>query len=173
MLFRSYLAVYGIVFLQPKIAALWKIRNVIFLKVWEFTAVAIAAQLMTLPVSLYLFGQFPNYFLIANWIVIPMSTVAIYLSIAQIVFQKSLPILSIVSYCNEKIICWMNAFLKMITEWPGAVANNLSISLATCLLFYIMLFAIAKWIGTKKFNSLILFLSTYAVLLVIAISNEL
>ena len=168
----SYLAVFGIVYLQPKILSLRKVRNIIAYKVWEFTSVSIAAQIMTLPVSLYLFGKFPNYFIIANWIVIPLSTIAIYLSIAQIVFQKWLTALSVISFCNEKIICFMNDFLKLLTNLKGAVTNNVSISAFECFLFYWMLFVIVDWLSTKRYNSLMFFLSGYAFMLLVNLFSE-
>ncbi len=168
----SYLAVYGIVYLQPKILSMWRLKSAVAYKVGEFTSVSIAAQLMTLPVSLYLFGKFPNYFIIANWIVIPLSTIAIYLSIAQIVFQKWTVLLSVISFCNEKIICFMNDFLKLLTHVKGAVTNNIFISVFECFLFYWMLFVIADWLSTKRYTSLLLFLSGYALLLVINLISE-
>jgi competence protein ComEC len=168
----SYLAVFGIVYLQPKILSLSKVRNVIASKVWEFTSVSIAAQIMTLPVSLFLFGKFPNYFILANWVVIPLSTIAIYLSIAQIVFQQWTVALQMISFCNEKIICFMNDFLKSLTNLKGAVTNNISITAMECFLFYSMLFVIVDWLSTKRYNSLLLFLSCYTLLLVINLVFE-
>jgi competence protein ComEC len=168
----SYLAVYGIVYLQPKVLSIFKVKNLLPYKLWEFTSVSIAAQIMTLPVSLYLFGKFPNYFIIANWVVIPLSTIAIYLSIAQIVFQQWMVVLNIISYFNEKIICFMNYFLKSLTNLKGAVTNNISISALECFLFYWMLFVIVDWISTKRYNSLMLFLSVYALLLVVNLVSE-
>ena len=127
---------------------------------------------MTLPVSLYLFGKFPNYFIIANWIVIPLSTIAIYLSIAQIVFQQWMVVLNIISFCNEKIICFMNDFLNLLTHLKGAVTNNIGVSALECFLFYWMLFVIVDWISTKRYNSLMLFLSGYALLLLVNLFSE-
>jgi competence protein ComEC len=168
----SYLAVFGIVYLQPKILSLSKVRNIIASKVWEFTSVSIAAQIMTLPVSLFLFGKFPNYFILANWVVIPLSTIAIYLSIAQIVFQQWTVSLQMISFCNEKIICFMNDFLKSLTNLKGAVTNNISITAMECFLFYWMLFVLVDWLTTKRYNSLLLFLSCYTLLLVINLVFE-
>ncbi|MFM7015669.1 MAG: ComEC/Rec2 family competence protein [Bacteroidota bacterium] len=165
----SYLAVYGIVYLQPKIISLWKIKNMVGYKIWEFTSVSIAAQIMTLPISLLLFGKFPNYFILANWVVIPLSTLAIYLSIAQVVFQKWTIVLSVISYCNEKIICFMDNFLKSLTSIKGAVTNNIYSSTIECILLYCVLLSIVDWLSTKRYGTLILFLFGYALLLVINI----
>ncbi|MBK6526515.1 MAG: ComEC/Rec2 family competence protein [Crocinitomicaceae bacterium] len=69
----SYFAVIGIVFFHPKIYALFFFKNKLMDKIWQVTCVSIAAQLATFPLGIYCFQQFPNYFLIANLIVIPIS----------------------------------------------------------------------------------------------------
>ena len=168
----SYLAVYGIVYLQPKIVVLWRVKNKYGYKLWEFTSVSIAAQIMTLPVSLFLFGKFPNYFILANWVVIPLSTIAIYLSIAQIVFQQWTILLNIISYCNEKVICWMNDFLQWLTKINGAVTDNIDVTLLQCLILYFIVFVLVDWLSTKRYSSLLAFLSGYALMLVISLTYE-
>jgi competence protein ComEC len=40
--------------------------------------VSIAAQLATFPLSMYYFHQFPNYFLLANLLIVPLSTLVLY-----------------------------------------------------------------------------------------------
>jgi competence protein ComEC len=51
----SYLAVYGIVTIQPKLSALWKSKWKLVDKVWQLTTVSLAAQLSVLPLSLFYF----------------------------------------------------------------------------------------------------------------------
>ena len=55
----SYLAVTGIIFFQPKIYRAWHPPNRLLDYCWKLTAVAIAAQLTTFPISIYYFHQFP------------------------------------------------------------------------------------------------------------------
>lgn len=76
MLFRigfqlSYLAVLGIVYLQPRIYSLMQPRHWLIRKIWSLGAVSLAAQLSTSIVSLYYFGFFPTYFWLANLLVVP------------------------------------------------------------------------------------------------------
>ena len=77
----SYLAVLGIVYLQPKIYTLYKSNNWILEKTWAITAVSISAQIATFPLGMYYFHQFPNYFLLSNLFVIPLATFIIGLGI--------------------------------------------------------------------------------------------
>ncbi|MFM7016844.1 MAG: ComEC/Rec2 family competence protein [Bacteroidota bacterium] len=169
----SYLAVYGIVYLQPKVLFMWNPKQSWLFKLWEFTSVSIAAQLMTLPVSLYLFGKFPNYFILANWVVIPLSTLAIYLTIAQLIFCQVEWLSGILTIVNEKIICFMNDFLKNLTNCNGAVTYNLTITITQCIIGYLLLFVFFHWMTTKKFTSLITFLGLYSFLLMMNIMTTL
>ncbi len=67
----SYIAVLGIVYLQPLIYKRIYTRWWLLDKVWAITAVSIAAQIATLPLTLFYFNQFPVYFMLSNLLVIP------------------------------------------------------------------------------------------------------
>jgi len=67
----SYLAVFGIVWVQPKLANLLKCKYWFFRKVWSLCSVSIAAQVGVLPLSLYYFHQFPGLFFLSNVLIIP------------------------------------------------------------------------------------------------------
>ncbi|WP_347839925.1 ComEC/Rec2 family competence protein [uncultured Draconibacterium sp.] len=98
----SYSAVFGIVYLQPKIAGLWQVKNKILLFFWNLATVSIAAQIATFPLSAYYFNQFPTYFLISNLIVIPAATVLIPLGLSLLILS-SLP--------------WVGAAISFIIKW--------------------------------------------------------
>lgn len=74
----SYSAVVAIVYFQPKIVGLLHVRNRFLRWAWELTAVSLAAQIGTAPFSVYYFHQFPNYFLLSNFVVIPAATLILY-----------------------------------------------------------------------------------------------
>ncbi|MGB0880614.1 MAG: ComEC/Rec2 family competence protein [Polaribacter sp.] len=54
----SYLAVFGIVWVQPKLYKIWSPNFKIINKFWQLVTVSIAAQVGILPLSLYYFHQF-------------------------------------------------------------------------------------------------------------------
>ena len=62
----SFLAMLGIYLFYEKIERFWVVRQPILQKVWQGTAIGLAAQVMTTPLSLYYFNQFPNYFMLTN-----------------------------------------------------------------------------------------------------------
>ncbi|MEI6900384.1 MAG: ComEC/Rec2 family competence protein, partial [Bacteroidota bacterium] len=89
----SYLAVGGIVILYPPIYDLYVTSKKLPDKIWSLLAVSIAAQLITFPLSLYYFHQFPNYFMLTNLIVVPISSMVIYSGILLLCLG-SVPIIS-------------------------------------------------------------------------------
>jgi competence protein ComEC len=76
----SYLAVIGIIYFEPFFSSLINFDNVILSKAWKLSSVSLAAQLGTLPVTLYLFHQFPLWFIFSNLIVIPLCAVVMILA---------------------------------------------------------------------------------------------
>src|SRR5262249_36907228 len=73
----SYAAVLSIVIFVKPIYNWFYIRNKILDFIWKLNAVSIAAQLLTTPLSLYHFHQFPNYFLLSNFAVVPLSSIVV------------------------------------------------------------------------------------------------
>ncbi|MGK7396948.1 MAG: ComEC/Rec2 family competence protein [Candidatus Cyclobacteriaceae bacterium M3_2C_046] len=67
----SYLAVLGIIYLQPKIYSWFQPESKITDKVWVLTSVSIAAQIATFPLTIFYFHQFPLWALVTNLMVIP------------------------------------------------------------------------------------------------------
>ncbi len=77
----SYLAVLGILLLHPLLKKGYLPRSRWGKLVVEYTYISIAAQLFTLPVVLYYFGQFPTYFIPANLFIALPSTGIMYLGV--------------------------------------------------------------------------------------------
>jgi competence protein ComEC len=75
----SYAAVLGIVFFQPRLYNLFEAKSWLIDKVWMLATISIASQLLTAPLILYYFNQFPTYFLVSNIIVVPLVPVILYL----------------------------------------------------------------------------------------------
>jgi competence protein ComEC len=62
----SYLAMIGIILTYKPIYDFFFIKNYFLDKIWQTSAMAISAMLLTTPLSIYYFGNFPLYFLITN-----------------------------------------------------------------------------------------------------------
>ena len=150
----SYLAVFGIMALHPMLLKQLEVPNIWLHRIWELVSVSLCAQIITFPVSLYYFGQFPNYFLISNLIIIPVSTLAIYGGIIMMI-TGAIPV---AGYCIATIECYLLKILNGITiflgELPFAISNTGKISVANCILLYIMFYCMIRWLQARDARSL-------------------
>ena len=73
----SYAAVISIVVLQKPIYNLLYFKNKLLDKAWEVTSVTLAAQLATIPFTLFYFNQFSTYFWLSNLLMMPLSFVVV------------------------------------------------------------------------------------------------
>ena len=70
----SYLALVGIAGLYPMLVKKVSPRSWLGKKLWQMTAASLAVQLTTLPLSLYYFHYLPTYFLLGNWVCVPLAS---------------------------------------------------------------------------------------------------
>jgi competence protein ComEC len=97
----SYSAVLGILYFEPVFTPLIHSRFTIVNKIWQLTSVSLAAQLTTLPITLFLFHQFPLWFIVSNLIVIPLCTVVMFL--ALLVLFKLNFMAAVINFCSSII----------------------------------------------------------------------
>lgn len=144
----SYAAVLSIVVFNPFIKKMYKPENKIVLFVWDLVTVSISAQLLTYPLILYYFGQFPIYFLLSNIFVTPFAGLALPLSIivCALLFIN-FTLAKIVSYLLEFSINMMNLFADFVESLPSSVVN-IKITILLCILIYLFniffFFAVVK-----------------------------
>jgi competence protein ComEC len=97
----SYSAVLGILYFEPVFTSLVNSRFTFVNKIWQLTSVSLAAQITTLPITLFLFHQFPLWFIFSNLLVIPLCTIVMFLGILLLV--KLSFIAPIVNFCSGLI----------------------------------------------------------------------
>ncbi|MCP4460346.1 MAG: ComEC family competence protein, partial [Cytophagales bacterium] len=133
----SFLAVTGIVYLQPKIYHLLYIENRFLEKIWVITAVSIAAQISTLPLTIYYFHQFPTYFFLSNLVVIPGAMVIMIGGIAMLVFGGIVDGVGVaLGFALHWIIWFMNGVVTFIEQIPGSLITWLYFDELQMLLVY-------------------------------------
>lgn len=149
----SYLAVFGIVIFQKPIYELWKVKNKILSYFWNLMSVSIAAQLTTFPISIFYFGQFPNYFLLANLSVISLSFVVVVSGVILLCTSFIPYISSAVTWVLTHEIKLMNLIITSIEKLPGAVTENICISMLQMVLIYslIVFFFLFFQLKMKKY----------------------
>ena len=149
----SYAAVLSIIFFQPIVNKLYNPTNKFSKIVWETFSVSIAAQLGTTPFTLYYFQQFPNYFLITNFVAIPLSSLIIYLAIG-LLFVSFIPYLSVaVGFLLKWSLLLLNFFIVWIQNLPYSV-SHISLDIKQSTMFFVTIFCISGYYYTKKYPPL-------------------
>jgi competence protein ComEC len=151
----SYLAVLGIVYLQPGLYVLWEPQSYCWDKIWKVTSVSIAAQIATFALSFLYFHQFPNYFLIFNLIVIPISFVVL---IAGLLLLAVSPITSVsifVGWCLGWLIKIMNMIIFSVDSLPFSLINHVYITPFQCAIIMGGCISVILLLKTKQFRYLV------------------
>ena len=90
---------------------------------WDAVSVSTAAQLGTLPLSLYYFGQFPVYFLLSGTLVVVFAYLTLGLGLLHgVVAVCGLPTVATGTVLNQ-VVSLQNAFIGFCRELPGATAS--------------------------------------------------
>ncbi|MEM6843140.1 MAG: ComEC/Rec2 family competence protein [Bacteroidota bacterium] len=141
----SYLAVFGIVYLQPKIVAWWQPSNGLLNWFWGITAVSLAAQIATFPLSLYYFHQFPVYFWLPNVVVILGALAMLPLGLTTVLLGFTFPVLATgVGVLLEWLILAINFIVGLVQQLPGSTIEQVYTSPSqTWLLYFAMVFLLA------------------------------
>lgn len=142
----SYAAVLSLAIFYKPVYYLLFIPNKILDAVWKSVCVTLAAQLLTVPVSVYHFHQFPNLFLLANLLAVPLSSIII---IGEILLclVSMFPLLATgVGYLLHHTIYWLNTFIEQVSALPFATMNDLQISLPQLICLYLFISAMAWWL---------------------------
>ncbi|MBR5296444.1 MAG: ComEC/Rec2 family competence protein [Parabacteroides sp.] len=120
----SYLAVFSILYFYPRILRLIPVRNPLFRIPWGWIAVSVSAQLGTVGLCLYYFGEFSTVFLLAN---LPL-TLFVTILIPVALIWMLLPIDEGWIYVGLKnVVEWLTASLfdivKMFSQVSGATVS--------------------------------------------------
>lgn len=146
----SYIAVIGIVYFQPKIRNWVFIKNKVLSFIWDLISVTIAAQLVTTPLSLYYFHQFPTYFLLSGIVLVPITSFVIYLTILTLFFSIIPQIANIFSIGLKYLVLFMNQYTKFIESLPLSIIPNIYINEIQLIILYLMLISITLFFISKK-----------------------
>lgn len=146
----SYLAVIGIVVIQPWVYNLFYSKWWLLDKIWELTAVSIAAQIATFPLGLYYFHQFPNYFLLSNLVVIPLAILILYLGIITLIVSPITIVGNFLGKILNMIILGLNEAVIFIDKIPYSLTQNIKFNLLDNYLTYLAIILIILTIHYKN-----------------------
>jgi competence protein ComEC len=146
----SYLAVLGIVIFQKPIYNTFYIKNKWLDKTWQLVSVSTAAQLLTFPVCIYYFHQFPNLFLISNLIAVPLSAIILYAEIILIAFSWIPFVGAWLGKLVTGLVWVMNKIILWINDLPFAVWDKIPATVLSTWLLYAIVICFGAWLLQKN-----------------------
>lgn len=145
----SYAAVLSIVIFMKPVYNWFYFKNKAIDFIWKLNAVTIAAQILTLPVSIYHFHQFPNYFLLTNFIAVPLSS----LILLGEIFLCVISFIPAAAALTGKLLHWlimiMNSYIERIEMLPFSLWDGLQISMGQAVLLVIAVAGFGFWLMEK------------------------
>ena len=146
----SYFAIIGIIWLQKPIQQLISLNNYVLRKIWEMTSITIAAQIITFPICLFYFHQFPTYFLLSNLVAVPLSTIILFEEIALLCLSGFQAFALSIGKLVDASIMLMNKWILIISEFPGAVIDFIYSDVQTTLLLYAFVILVVFFLLLKN-----------------------
>ncbi|RKF04678.1 competence protein ComEC [Tenacibaculum lutimaris] len=160
----SYLAVFGIVWVQPLLYDLWKPKLRFLNKGWQLFTVSIAAQAGILPISLYYFHQFPGLFILSNLIIIPFLSAILFGGIVIVLLATFNILPQFIADIYGFVISLMNYFVGWVSHQEDFLLKEISMSFWAMLAWYVFtIFFFQVWIR-KTSKSIVFFLTSILLL---------
>ncbi len=157
----SYAAVLSIIIFLKPIYNWFYIKNKILDLAWKLNAITLAAQILTVPLSIYHFHQFPAYFLLTNFIAVPLSSI-ILLGEIFLCAIAWLPAISLFTGNILKgLIRFMNTWIERIESLRFSLWDGLQIDLLQTILLIIFAVATSYWLMEKIKNGLICWIAGF------------
>lgn len=162
----SHLAVCGIVLLYNPIKKIWSPQKSILAKVYDIILISIIAQLFTFPVSVAYFHQFPNYFLLTNLLVIPLSSLVLYTGMAFLLIPDSLILSDLIIQFLDIQLSWMGYSVNFIEKLPSSVSSELNLTDVELVLIYLIIISLAWFIVRVSKQAVFIFLISVFTLII-------
>ncbi|WP_282041263.1 ComEC/Rec2 family competence protein [Winogradskyella flava] len=148
----SYLAVLGIVSIQPILYKLWKPKYLIPDKLWQIFTVTLAAQIGVVPISLFYFHQFPGLFFISNLVVIPFLGLILGFGLLVIVLALLNFLNDIIVIAYSFVIESLNGFIAWVAQFEEFLFRDIPFTLLQVICVYFIIIVLLQIYANKSFK---------------------
>lgn len=136
----SFTAILAFTYVQPKIYALWEVKNRLSDKLWMLFSASLAIQVCTAPWLLYYFSRFTFHFLLTNLWIIPSVTLILYSAIFLLLLTPIPLFQQLFAPLVKGVILLQNMLLRGIEHLPIASVEGVWIDgWGTLLMFLFIL----------------------------------
>jgi competence protein ComEC len=146
----SYAAVLSIVIFMRPVYNLLYVKNKLLDFFWKLNAVTIAAQVLTLPVSVYHFHQFPSFFMLTNFVAVPLASTIL---IGEI-FLCAISFIPFLAGIAGSILSWliwcMNSYIESVEALPYSLWDGLQITILQAVVLFFLIAGWSYWLLEKS-----------------------
>lgn len=114
------------------------------------TTVSLSAQLGTAPLVAYHFGQFSPYFLLANYVAIPLAMFTLYLTLTLLLTAFWPALQSVIVMLLTSIVGLLNGWLTWLSSLPCSTVEDLRPTILKTLSAYVLIACIYALLRYKK-----------------------
>ncbi|MBR5085132.1 MAG: ComEC/Rec2 family competence protein [Prevotella sp.] len=156
----SFMAVLAILLLYKPIYGLvsreFLFSHPILKWLWAMVVVSLCAQLGVAPLTAYYFGRFSVYFLLTNFIVIPLTTFIVYATVVLIIASLWTPAMAVVSAVLRFVVKMQNTLVSWVSSLPGSSIEGIHINRLQLLFIYILIVSLlvfaSRLLNNKKLS---------------------
>lgn len=152
----SYAAVFFIILLQKRISSLLTIKNIFLKKTWDLTAVSIAAQIGTLPITLYYFHQLPLLSCVISIFIVPASSAVIYLSFLMIITAPISILSNALAFALNLMLKAMNFAVNTFENIPHSTIQNIAFEGIDLVLLLTLTGSVCLYVTFRKYKALMI-----------------
>jgi competence protein ComEC len=158
----SFAAVLSIIAFSKPVAKWFYFQNKLLSGTWKLAAISLAAQVLTLPIVLFHFHQFPNLFLLTNIIIVPLSGLILFAEILLLLLSFIPFLAELWGKAVEWMIWIMNSFIERTDRIPWAVTDGIQITIPQSLFIFGTIIFGAIWLLQR--NKQMLFASALSLI---------
>lgn len=139
----SFMAVLAILLFNPlftRLIPLHVLQRHRWLKaLWGMTTVSLSAQMGTAPLIAFYFGHFSTYFLLSNYVVVPLATAVLYLTLCCLLTTWWKALQHGLVIVLAAVVGLMNRLLTAISHLPFCTIEGLHPSIFQVVLLYVII----------------------------------
>jgi competence protein ComEC len=165
----SYFAMAGIIIFHPMLYSQYEFKSWLGNHIWSASCAAITAELLTFPLAMLFFHQFPVYFLLSNVIVIFLATVIMFAGIGLLAFSYFTTFSIYLGKATAFTVYLLNLSVIKTTALPYSTWKGISITSWETILIYLSIILFCGYFIYGKRNYLMIGIF----IMIIVFSNQL
>ena len=132
------------------ISRIYSPRNLSISFAWNSISTSISAQVLTTPLILFHFHQFPVLFILANLIAVPLSGIILILLILLCLLSPLPLVTAPVAWITNWLCLEMNTQISRLNKISFAVITDIRTGLADSVFLYACIILASLWLAFKK-----------------------